>query len=106
MVLHVLADAAQFVHDGHADLSEMLGIANPRQLQYVRRADRTRHEEHLARRIGALDAAAACEFDAGRALAVEHDAVRLDRNYRFGLLAGVAGDWLLHWQQLAVFDCS
>jgi hypothetical protein len=40
MVLHVLADAAQVMDDRDADAPEMLGIANPRQLQDVRRADR------------------------------------------------------------------
>jgi hypothetical protein len=29
MVLHVLADAAQFMHDRHADLREMLGLPTP-----------------------------------------------------------------------------
>ena len=55
VVLHVLADAAQFMHDRHADAAEMLGIADPRQLQDVRRADRARRQDHLARRIGPLD---------------------------------------------------
>jgi hypothetical protein len=40
VVLHVLADTAQLAHDRHADAAEMLGIADPRQLQDVRRADR------------------------------------------------------------------
>jgi hypothetical protein len=29
VILHVLADAAQFMHERHADLPEMLGIADP-----------------------------------------------------------------------------
>jgi hypothetical protein len=58
MVLHVLADSAQFVHDRHTDTPEMLGIANPRQLQDVRRADRARRRDHLAPGIGPLDGAA------------------------------------------------
>jgi hypothetical protein len=32
VVLHVLADAAQLVHDRHANAPEMLGIADNRQL--------------------------------------------------------------------------
>jgi len=55
VVLHVLAHAAQFMHDRHADLPEMLGIADPRQLQDVRRADRPRRQDHLSHRIGSLD---------------------------------------------------
>jgi len=42
VVLHILADAAQFVRDRYADLAEMLRVADPRQLQDVRRADGTR----------------------------------------------------------------
>jgi hypothetical protein len=41
VVLHVLADAVQFMHDRHADAPEMVWIANPRQLQDMRRADGT-----------------------------------------------------------------
>jgi hypothetical protein len=36
----VAADAAQFMHDRHADLAEMLGIADAGQLQDMRRANR------------------------------------------------------------------
>jgi hypothetical protein len=42
MVLHVLSDAAQLVHDRNADAAQVLGVADPRQLQDVRRADGTR----------------------------------------------------------------
>jgi len=38
VVLHVLSDAAQFMQDRHADLPEMLGITDPRQLQDVQRS--------------------------------------------------------------------
>ena len=50
MVLHVLADAGQRVHDRHADLREMLGIADSGQLQQMRRADRAGRQDYLARR--------------------------------------------------------
>src|SRR6516164_8385905 len=41
----------------------------------MRRADRAGREDHLARRIDALDAGPAREFDRHRALAVEHHAM-------------------------------
>src|SRR5215469_12314993 len=53
----------------------MVWIADTRQLQNVRRADRTRRQDHFARRIGPLDDPVAREFDACRTLAVEQDAV-------------------------------
>jgi uncharacterized protein (DUF433 family) len=51
LVLHVLAGAAQFVQDGDADLSEMLGIADPRQLQDVRRAKQRYADAMMLTRI-------------------------------------------------------
>ena len=56
----------------------MLGVADARQLQDVRRADGTRRQDHLTRRIGSLDrtaGTAARELDTPRALAVKQDAV-------------------------------
>ena len=75
MVLHVPADAAQLMYDRHADPAEMLGIADTRQLQDVRRADRAGRQDHLAGRVGALEVprAAARELDCDGALAVEHE---------------------------------
>ena len=43
------------MHDRHADPADMLGIADTRQLQDVRRADRARRQDYLARRVGPLD---------------------------------------------------
>ena len=40
VILHVPADAAQFMQDRYTDFSEMHGIADAGQLQDVRRADR------------------------------------------------------------------
>jgi len=57
VVLHVAADAAHPVHDRHADPPKMLGIADPGQLQDVRRADRARRHDPLARRLGGSIAA-------------------------------------------------
>jgi hypothetical protein len=49
----------------------MLGVADPRQLQDVRRADGACRQNRLARRLGPLDGSTARELDTGRALAVE-----------------------------------
>ena len=56
-------------------LARTSGVADPRQLQQMRRADRAGGEDHLARRIGDLDPAAAREHDAGGARAAEQHAV-------------------------------
>ena len=42
-----------------AGLGEDLGVADPRQLQQMRRADRAGGKDHLARRIGPLGVARA-----------------------------------------------
>src|SRR5215471_5151426 len=52
----------------------MLGCADTGELQDMRRADSTRGQDHFALGLGALDATAAFEFDAGRSLPVEQDA--------------------------------
>ena len=75
MVLHVLADAEQLMDHRHADLAEMLRVANARELQDMRRADRAGRKDHLAPGVGALDLAAARKLDADRALALEDNAV-------------------------------
>ena len=75
MVLQILADPGQRVGDRDADPAEMVGVADPGQLQQMRRADRAAGEDHLARRIGPLDLRGARELDADRALAVEQHAM-------------------------------
>ena len=69
------------MRDRHADLSQVLGIAHPRQLQDVRRADRARRQDHLAGCVSPFDHPVARELDADRALALEQDAMR----QRFGV---------------------
>ena len=76
VVLHVLADAAQFMHDRHADLRPRCsGSPTPDSCRMcgepIAPADRITSRAASARSTRA----AAREFDAGRALAVEQDAV-------------------------------
>ena len=52
---------------GNADPTQMLGIADARELQQMRRADSPRRQDHLTRCIDALDPAAARILDADRA---------------------------------------
>ncbi len=75
MVLQVLADPGQRVRDRDADAAEMVGIADPGQLQDMRRADRAAGQDHLGQRVDALGLAAARELDPDRALAVEQHAM-------------------------------
>ena len=67
MVLKVLPDPRQCVVDRDADAGEMLGRADSRQLQDMRRVDGTGGEDHLMPGIGTLHGAAALVFDADRA---------------------------------------
>ena len=76
VVLHVAADAAQFMHDRHADRRPRCsGSPTPDSCRMCGEptapADRITSRAASAR----LDRAAAREFDADRALAVEQDAV-------------------------------
>src|SRR5690606_4712295 len=54
MVVQVLADARQVVHDGDATLGEQRARADARQLQQLRRADRSGRKHDLAARRDAL----------------------------------------------------
>src|SRR5262245_16028127 len=73
MVLEVLPDTGQRVHDIDTDRLEVLGIAHAGELEELRRVDRAAAEDHLARR-DPLDPAPVPDVDADRARAVEHDA--------------------------------
>lgn len=75
MVLHVAADAPQFVHDGDADVGQVFGVADARELQDVGRPDGPGRQDHLTRGRGPLDRAATGEVDADGTLALEHDAM-------------------------------
>ncbi len=55
MVLQILADPGQRVRDRYADAAEMVGVADPGQLQDMRRADRAAGQDHLGQRVGPLD---------------------------------------------------
>ena len=90
MILHVLADAGQRVMGFDADLREMLGIANPGQLQQMRRAHRAGRQDHLALGEDPLDPTLTGKIDPDRALAVEYDAVhqRVGNELQIGTLQG------------------
>src|SRR6476660_1480804 len=78
MALHILADARQRMHDRHAYISKMIRVADTRQLQDMRGADRAGREDHLAACIGPLNRSAgtaARELDADRTAAVKYDAM-------------------------------
>ena len=74
MVVEVLADAGKIVDRRDADLPQMRGIADARQLQELRRIDGARRYDDLAVGMRRDDPAAALVFDAGGALSVEQDA--------------------------------
>ena len=48
MVLEVLADAGQVVDDRDPEGSQLLGVADARQLEELGRVDRAAGEDHLA----------------------------------------------------------
>ena len=77
VVLEVASDAAQLVGDRHADLLEVLGRADARQHQDLRRVEGARRQDHLA--AGARDAllALALVEDAGHPRAAQLEALDL-----------------------------
>jgi len=66
----------------------MVGVANTGKLQHVRRADRTRRQDHLAPYDDPLDPTAARILDRDRTCALEHDAVhqRIGDDCKIGAL--------------------
>ena len=74
MVLQVLADAREVVHDADAERLELGRVADPGDLQQLRRVDRAAAEDHLAR-LDPLGPDPARYLDPDRARAVEQDAV-------------------------------
>src|ERR1041384_2363906 len=75
MVLQILADPGQRVLHRDTGAGELRRIANPGELQDMRRADRSAREDDFARRLGLLDFTAARKLNRGRALAVEQHAM-------------------------------
>src|SRR5689334_13744697 len=77
MILQVLADTGQFVPDLDAMLLQQRGWTNARQLQKLRRADRSRRQDELARNIELGRHAFHLELEPGGALAGNDDALGL-----------------------------
>ncbi len=73
MVLQVLADALQFVHQGNAGRLQHRALADPRKLQDLRRGHGSRRQDHLALASGGLGLAVLQILDACGALALEQD---------------------------------
>ena len=72
VVLQVLADARDIGDHVDAEPPQLLGIADPGQLEELRRCDRPAREDHLAG--PGLDSRAAVRvFDADRAVPLEQD---------------------------------
>jgi hypothetical protein len=77
VVLKVLPDPRQSVMNRYADAVQVLGRADPRELQDMRRVDGAGGEDHFAFGIRTLDRAATLVFDRDRAAAVENYSVDL-----------------------------
>ena len=82
MVLEILAHAGQAHPRRDAHRAQMVGLANSRQHQELRRVEHTAREQHLARDRDSMEAAVLGVFDADRARPLEDDPgrerVRLD----------------------------
>ena len=74
MVLQVLADAGQVVHDFDARGLEHGARTDPGALQQMRRADRTGSDDDLATATRGLDRSAALVFDPDGATLLDQDA--------------------------------
>ncbi len=86
MILQVLADPLELVHDADSVSPEFIRGTDTGEQQKLRRAEGPAAKDHLARSLGGLFAPVAAVAQAGRALAVEHDPgylhVRNDREVR------------------------
>ena len=88
VILKVFADTVKRMLRFNPNPAEMVGIADAGQLQEMWRADGTGREDDFRIGVCKLGLAAAREFDAGRALTVEHEPV--DHSVGYDLQIGPA----------------
>jgi hypothetical protein len=86
MILQVLADPLELVHDADSVPPEFIRGTDAGEQEKLWRAERPAAKDHLARGLGGLIVPVAAVAQAGRTLAVEHDPrhlrVRNDREVR------------------------
>src|SRR5205823_11728106 len=75
MILQIVADAGQFVHDIDAVPAQQVAWADAGELQELRRQQRAAGEQYLAPRADAPEGAVLLVFEADRALAIEQHAM-------------------------------
>src|ERR1700740_1293454 len=73
MILQVLADPLELVHDADSVSPDFILRTDTGEQQKLRRAERPAAKDYLTRCLGCLFAPVAAVTQAGRALAVEHD---------------------------------
>ena len=78
VVLEVLADGRQVVHDVDPQSPQLAGVTDPRELEDLRRVDRAAAEDDLVR-VDSLDLATVHGLDADRPCPVEEHAVTIVR---------------------------
>ena len=76
MVLQIVADAGQFVHQRDVVLAQQAPGADPGKLQQLRRQQRAAGQQDFAARAHPANGAVLLVFEADRALAVEQHAMR------------------------------
>ena len=91
MVLQVAADALPVERDIYAERLQPLAGADTRAMQYLRRSDRTRAEDDLARRVGFHDFRALPEAHADGASVLQDQAIGLDIGFQPQIGAGERG---------------
>src|SRR5215831_13034726 len=86
MILQVLADPLELVHNADSVSPEFIRGTDTGEQQKLRRAERSAAKDHLARGLGGIIAPVTAVAQACRALAVENDRgylrVRNDREVR------------------------